>query len=95
MGIVDSANRVIVAVVRVAPAEEGPGRLETWAFDAGKNTWTPMKPKRERKSASSRKPASHSSPSSRPTPRESSSRRSKSPLSLPGRDSSASAVRKA
>src|SRR5262249_45126397 len=23
------------------------GRLETWAFDAGKNTWTQMKPKRE------------------------------------------------
>src|SRR5262249_11292652 len=23
------------------------GRLETWAYDAGKNTWKPMKPRRE------------------------------------------------
>ena len=47
----DSANRMIVAVVRTGQTEEKGeavgGRLETWAFDAGKNTWTQMNPKRE------------------------------------------------
>jgi hypothetical protein len=47
----DEANKVIVAVVRVADSWEGPsvlkGHLETWAFDAGKNAWTRMKPPRE------------------------------------------------
>lgn len=47
----DSANQVIVAVVRTGQIEEKgepiAGHLETWTFDAGKNTWTQMKPNRE------------------------------------------------
>ncbi|MEX0704164.1 MAG: hypothetical protein WD069_18845 [Planctomycetales bacterium] len=41
----DSASRVVVAAVLAPGAGEGqPGRVETWAYDAGKNTWTAMKP---------------------------------------------------
>jgi hypothetical protein len=45
----DSLNRVIVAVIKVT---EGKGddarhRLETWAFDVGRKTWTRMDPPRE------------------------------------------------
>lgn len=47
----DSVNQVIVALVRVIDKEEKnemvEGHLETWAFDAGKNTWTRMKSKDE------------------------------------------------
>ena len=47
----DSANRMIVAVIRTGQTEDKGetigGHLETWAFDAGKNTWTRMNPKRE------------------------------------------------
>lgn len=47
----DSVNRVVVAVVRVADAMEGNevvrAHVETWAYDAGKNTWTKMSPARE------------------------------------------------
>src|SRR5262245_58249403 len=47
----DSINRVIVALVRVNDAVDGKevakGHLETWAYDAGKNTWARMKPARE------------------------------------------------
>ncbi len=47
----DSANQVIVAVIRVNDSAEGKqvamGHLETWVYDAGKNTWTHMKPARE------------------------------------------------
>jgi hypothetical protein len=47
----DSANQIIVAVVRAGEVEDKQeavaGRLETWAFDAGNNTWKQMKPKRE------------------------------------------------
>lgn len=47
----DPAHRVVVAVVRVADRRDGDevraGHLETWAFDAGRNAWTPMKPPRE------------------------------------------------
>lgn len=47
----DSVNKVIVAVIRANDATDGKevakGHLETWAFDAGKNSWTRMNPKRE------------------------------------------------
>ncbi|MBY0526867.1 MAG: fibronectin type III domain-containing protein [Gemmataceae bacterium] len=47
----DSANQVIVASVRAIDKMDGKevvdGHYETWAYDAGKNTWTPMKPDRE------------------------------------------------
>jgi hypothetical protein len=47
----DSANRVIVAVVRVADksvkSEVTRGHLETWAYDAGRNEWSAMRPMRE------------------------------------------------
>jgi hypothetical protein len=47
----DSVNRAVVAVIRandaVAGQEVAKGHLETWAYDAGQNTWTRMKPKRE------------------------------------------------
>src|SRR5262249_7234157 len=47
----DSVNQMIVAVIRANDATDGKevakGHLETWAYDAGKNTWTSMKPKRE------------------------------------------------
>jgi hypothetical protein len=47
----DEANRVVVAVVRVADKfeknEVRQGHLETWAFDAGTNTWSPARPPRE------------------------------------------------
>jgi hypothetical protein len=47
----DEANEVIVAVVRVADRHERnevtKGHLQTWAYDAGANTWTARKPPRE------------------------------------------------
>ena len=47
----DSVNRIIVAVVRLpgGPAgnETEPAKIETWAYDTGKNTWSRMKPPRE------------------------------------------------
>lgn len=47
----DSANQVVVAVVQVVDKSDGKevvgGHHETWAYDAGKNTWTPMKPVKE------------------------------------------------
>jgi hypothetical protein len=47
----DSVNGVVIAVVRAVDRSEGKevaaGHCETWAFDAGKNTWTRMKPARE------------------------------------------------
>ena len=47
----DSANRTIVAVIRTGQTDDNGetvvGHLETWAFDAGKNMWTRMNPKRE------------------------------------------------
>lgn len=45
----DSANKIVLAVVRAGRAEEeGPlGWLETWAYDAGKNEWRAMKPATE------------------------------------------------
>ena len=46
----DSANQVVVAVVRVADTsggDEAAAHLETWAFDAGKTAWTRMNPPRE------------------------------------------------
>ena len=47
----DSQQRVVIAVVRVVDRRGARrslgGHLETWAFDAGKNTWTQMNPPRE------------------------------------------------
>jgi hypothetical protein len=47
----DSVNRVIVAVVRVADALEGKeaakAHLETWCYDAGRNSWERLKVERE------------------------------------------------
>jgi hypothetical protein len=47
----DADGQVVIALVRVADKREKDeiieGHLETWAFDAGKNTWTRMKPARE------------------------------------------------
>lgn len=47
----DSINRVVVAVVRVPEVVDGQeivkARIETWAFDVSKNSWTQMKPPRE------------------------------------------------
>ncbi len=53
-----AAHQVVVAVVLVPDQEKGDqivsGHLETWAYDAGKNTWTAMKPPREPEGWSSR-----------------------------------------
>jgi len=47
----DDAHQVVIAVVRVADKQAKDeilgGHLETWAFDAGMNNWTRMKPNRE------------------------------------------------
>lgn len=45
----DSLNRVVVAVVKVTQGEgeKARHRLETWAFDAGRNAWAKMDPPRE------------------------------------------------
>lgn len=52
----DSVNKVVVAVVRVAAGErdETPAHLETWAYDAGANTWRKMNPPREPDAAAGR-----------------------------------------
>jgi hypothetical protein len=47
----DAAAQKVIAVVRVADTSKGDevmsGHLETWAYDAGKNTWEQMKPAQE------------------------------------------------
>ena len=47
----DSLNKVIVGVVRVADAFDGKevskAHLETWSYDAGRNTWLRMNARRE------------------------------------------------
>jgi hypothetical protein len=45
----DSANQVVIAVVKVTEGkgEKAKHRLETWTFDAGRGTWTKMKPAQE------------------------------------------------
>jgi hypothetical protein len=47
----DPTHQVVIAVVRAADKRNKndvqAGRLETWAFDAGKNTWKRMGPPRE------------------------------------------------
>ncbi len=47
----DSNGQVVVAVVRAIDKADKDeivqGHLETWTYDAGKNTWTRMKPMRE------------------------------------------------
>jgi hypothetical protein len=47
----DAANKVIIAVVQVIDKADGKEIMgahhETWAYDAGKNTWTKLNPPRE------------------------------------------------
>jgi len=45
----DPLHQVILAVVKITEGkdEEARHRLETWAYDAGVNTWTKMKPPQE------------------------------------------------
>jgi hypothetical protein len=45
----DSQNRVIIAVIKVTQGKDDKAthRLETWAFDVGRNAWTKMHPPRE------------------------------------------------
>lgn len=47
----DATSRRVIAVVRVVDKSAGKevraGHLETWAYDAGANTWTALKPARE------------------------------------------------
>jgi hypothetical protein len=45
----DSCNHVVLAVLKVTQGmgEKATHRLETWAFDVGRNTWTKMDPSRE------------------------------------------------
>ncbi|OAI49604.1 hypothetical protein AYO44_06260 [Planctomycetaceae bacterium SCGC AG-212-F19] len=47
----DPLNQVVIAVVQVVDKSDGKevagAHHETWAFDAGKNTWTKMNPSRE------------------------------------------------
>src|SRR5205823_10996091 len=47
----DTADKVVIALVRAIDQLDGKeiakAHLETWAYDAGKNTWKPMKPARE------------------------------------------------
>ena len=47
----DPNSRAVIALVRAADAVNGMnaerGHLETWAYDAGKNTWTRKHPERE------------------------------------------------
>ncbi|HEY7427864.1 MAG TPA: fibronectin type III domain-containing protein [Gemmataceae bacterium] len=45
----DSVNRVIVAVIKITEGEgeKARHRLETWSYDAGRNTWTKMDPPRD------------------------------------------------
>ena len=45
----DSLNRVVVAIIKITTGQEENARhrLETWTYDAGKNTWTKMNPPQE------------------------------------------------
>ncbi len=45
----DSLDRVVVAIVKITTGEEenAKHRLETWTYDAGRNTWTKMNPPQE------------------------------------------------
>jgi hypothetical protein len=47
----DAASKVVIAVVQVVDQSDGKevagAHHETWAYDAGKNTWTKMNPPRE------------------------------------------------
>lgn len=45
----DTLNKVIIALVRTTVKEGNTARhsVETWGFDAGRNTWTKMNPPRE------------------------------------------------
>jgi hypothetical protein len=47
----DETNQVVIALLRVVDKADAEGvrdaHLETWAYDAGKNTWTQLKPATE------------------------------------------------
>src|SRR5207247_10698716 len=45
----DPVSRMVLAVVKATEGKDGGARhrLETWAFDAGRNTWTKTDPPRE------------------------------------------------
>lgn len=45
----DAANRVVIAVIKITHGEKDNARhrLETWAYDAGRNRWTKMSPPHE------------------------------------------------
>jgi hypothetical protein len=45
----DSVNCVVIAVIKITQGkdEHARHRLETWAYDAGRNSWTKMDPPRE------------------------------------------------
>jgi hypothetical protein len=45
----DSVNRVVLAIVKISEGKDdnAKSRLETWAYDAGKNEWRRMAPERE------------------------------------------------
>lgn len=45
----DAVNRVVIALVKVTTGEgeTATSHLETWAYDAGENTWTKMNPPQE------------------------------------------------
>jgi len=45
----DSLNQVVIAVVKITEGKEESAkhRLETWAYDTGKNAWTKMNPPQE------------------------------------------------
>jgi hypothetical protein len=52
----DSVNRVVLAVVKITEGKDDAARhrLETWAFDAGRNTWAKRDPPREPDASGSR-----------------------------------------
>ncbi len=52
----DSLNSVVIALVKITEGKEenAKHKLETWAYDTGKNTWTKMNPLREPDSTGNR-----------------------------------------
>ncbi len=54
--VYDAVGKVVIAIVKVSEGkdEEAKHSVQTWAFDAGKNTWTRMHPAREPDAAGSR-----------------------------------------
>ncbi|MHC4112644.1 MAG: hypothetical protein ACYSUY_16345 [Planctomycetota bacterium] len=52
----DSLNGVVIALVKITEGKEenSKHKIETWAYDTGKNTWTKMNPPQEPDSTSNR-----------------------------------------